>query len=75
VPDAQKGERLVALYTSGNGAAAGDLWQALSASELPRLWLPKAQNLYCVDSLPLLATGKIDLRRARQMAQTLVDAP
>jgi acyl-[acyl-carrier-protein]-phospholipid O-acyltransferase/long-chain-fatty-acid--[acyl-carrier-protein] ligase len=75
VPDAQKGERLVGLYTSGNGAVAGDLWQALSASELPRLWLPKAQNLYCVDSLPLLATGKIDLRRARQMAQTLVDAP
>jgi acyl-[acyl-carrier-protein]-phospholipid O-acyltransferase/long-chain-fatty-acid--[acyl-carrier-protein] ligase len=74
VPDAQKGERLVALYTSGNGAAAADLWQALSASELPRLWLPKAQNLYCVDSLPLLATGKTDLRRARQMAQSLVDA-
>jgi acyl-[acyl-carrier-protein]-phospholipid O-acyltransferase/long-chain-fatty-acid--[acyl-carrier-protein] ligase len=74
VPDAQKGERLVALYTSGNGAVAGDLWQALSASELPRLWLPKQQNLYSVDSLPLLATGKIDLRRARQMAQTLVEA-
>jgi acyl-[acyl-carrier-protein]-phospholipid O-acyltransferase / long-chain-fatty-acid--[acyl-carrier-protein] ligase len=73
VPDTQKGERLVALYTSGNGAASADLWQGLSASELPRLWLPKAQNLYCVDSLPLLATGKIDLRRAKQMAQTLVD--
>jgi acyl-[acyl-carrier-protein]-phospholipid O-acyltransferase/long-chain-fatty-acid--[acyl-carrier-protein] ligase len=72
VPDAQKGERLVALYT-GNGAAPGDLWQALSASELPRLWLPKAQNLYRVESLPLLATGKADLRRARQMAQTLVE--
>ena len=74
VPDAQKGERLVALYTSGDGAAATDLWQALSASELPRLWLPKAQNLYRVGSLPLLATGKVDLRRAKQMAQTLVDA-
>jgi acyl-[acyl-carrier-protein]-phospholipid O-acyltransferase/long-chain-fatty-acid--[acyl-carrier-protein] ligase len=74
VPDAQKGERLVALYTSGNGAASGDLWDALSASDLPRLWLPKAQNLYRVASLPLLATGKIDLRRAKQMAQSLVDA-
>jgi acyl-[acyl-carrier-protein]-phospholipid O-acyltransferase/long-chain-fatty-acid--[acyl-carrier-protein] ligase len=73
VPDTQKGERLVALYTSGNGAPSADLWQGLSASDLPRLWLPKAQNLYCVDSLPLLATGKIDLRRAKQMAQTLVD--
>jgi acyl-CoA synthetase (AMP-forming)/AMP-acid ligase II len=54
VADTQKGERLVALYTSGDGAAPADLWQQLSASDLPRLWLPKAQNLYCVESLPLL---------------------
>src|SRR5207244_4038146 len=60
VPDAQKGERLVALYTSDAGAAAAGLWQALSSTELPRLWLPKAQNIYCVESLPLLATGKLD---------------
>ena len=72
VADPQKGERLVALYTSGNSAAPGDLWQRLSASDLPRLWLPKAQNLYCVESLPLLATGKLDLRRAKQLAQSLV---
>ncbi|HUL08877.1 MAG TPA: AMP-binding protein, partial [Candidatus Acidoferrum sp.] len=73
VADAQKGERLVALYTSANGAAAADLWQRLSASDLPRLWLPKAQNLYCVECLPLLATGKLDLRRAKQLAQSLVE--
>ena len=72
VPDAQKGERLVALYTSGAGAAAAGLWQALSSTELPRLWLPKAQNIYCIESLPVLGTGKIDLRRARQLAQSLV---
>ena len=72
VPDAQKGERLVALFTSAGGAAPGDLWQGLSGSELPRLWLPKAQNIYRVESLPLLATGKMDLRRARQVAQSLV---
>ena len=72
VPDAQKGERLVALYTSSAGAAASALWQGLSDTDLPRLWLPKAQNLYCIESLPLLGTGKIDLRRARQLAQSLV---
>jgi acyl-[acyl-carrier-protein]-phospholipid O-acyltransferase/long-chain-fatty-acid--[acyl-carrier-protein] ligase len=73
VADAQKGERLVALYTSDNSAAPADLWQRLSTSDLPRLWLPKAQNLYCVESLPLLATGKLDLRRAKQLAQSLVE--
>jgi hypothetical protein len=36
--------------------------------------LPKAQNLYCVESLPLLATGKLDLRRAKQVAQSLVES-
>jgi acyl-[acyl-carrier-protein]-phospholipid O-acyltransferase/long-chain-fatty-acid--[acyl-carrier-protein] ligase len=71
VPDAQKGERLAALYVSYSGAAPDALWQALSACKLPRLWLPKAQNLYCVESLPTLATGKIDLRRAKQLAQEL----
>lgn len=71
VPDAQKGERLVALYTSSNGAAAADLWQALAVSDLPRLWLPKAQNLYAVESLPLLATGKVDLRQVKRLAQEL----
>lgn len=71
LPDAQKGERLVALYTSGSAAAPADLWQALAASDLPRLWLPKAQNIYAIESLPLLATGKVDLRRVRQLAQEL----
>jgi len=74
VPDAQKGERLVAFYTSNIAAAPADLWQALSASALPRLWLPKAQNLYRVESLPLLATGKIDLRRVKQLAQAAATA-
>jgi acyl-[acyl-carrier-protein]-phospholipid O-acyltransferase/long-chain-fatty-acid--[acyl-carrier-protein] ligase len=75
VADAHKGERLVALYTGSNGIARGDVWQALTASQLPRLWLPKAQHLYCVDSLPLLASGKIDLRAAKQLAQALIDGP
>jgi acyl-[acyl-carrier-protein]-phospholipid O-acyltransferase/long-chain-fatty-acid--[acyl-carrier-protein] ligase len=71
VADAQRGERLVALYVSP-GLAPGDLWQRLADTALPRLWLPKRENVYAVDELPLLGTGKLDLRALKALAQELV---
>ena len=62
IPDEQRGERLVALYTR-SGYDAADLWQRLSETDLPKLWLPKRENIYQVDALPTLGTGKLDLRR------------
>ncbi|MDP8981287.1 MAG: acyl-[ACP]--phospholipid O-acyltransferase [Acidobacteriota bacterium] len=70
IPDDQRGERLVALYTRAD-IAAGELWQKLSESELPKLWLPKRENLYLVETLPTLGTGKIDLRGVRVKAEQL----
>jgi len=32
------------------------------------LWAPKANQFYKVDALPLLGTGKLDLRRIRELA-------
>jgi acyl-[acyl-carrier-protein]-phospholipid O-acyltransferase/long-chain-fatty-acid--[acyl-carrier-protein] ligase len=71
VPDERKGERLVMLYTHPE-IAPSDLWRRLSATELPRLWLPKSENIYQVDRLPSLGTGKIDLRGVRAKAETLL---
>lgn len=70
VPDDQRGERLVALYVHPS-LTPEDLWQRLAATSLPRLWLPKRENLYRVESLPQLGTGKLDLRGVRTRAQTL----
>jgi acyl-[acyl-carrier-protein]-phospholipid O-acyltransferase/long-chain-fatty-acid--[acyl-carrier-protein] ligase len=70
IPDDQRGERLVALYVNPDVAPA-DLWQRMNDSELPRLWLPKRDNLYQVDALPQLGTGKLDLRGVKQRAQAL----
>jgi acyl-[acyl-carrier-protein]-phospholipid O-acyltransferase/long-chain-fatty-acid--[acyl-carrier-protein] ligase len=67
VPDETKGERLVALYTKQEVAPA-DLWQMLSESQLPKLWIPKQENFYQVESLPLLGSGKLDVRQAKEMA-------
>ena len=68
VPDAVRGERLVAFYARPD-IPADRLWDELSASSgLPRLWIPKRENLVAVDALPTLATGKTDLRRVKEMA-------
>jgi acyl-[acyl-carrier-protein]-phospholipid O-acyltransferase/long-chain-fatty-acid--[acyl-carrier-protein] ligase len=72
VADGQRGERLVALYAADIGAA--ELWERLAQTDLPRLWLPKRENLYAVESLPLLGTGKLDLRALRARAEELAAA-
>jgi acyl-[acyl-carrier-protein]-phospholipid O-acyltransferase/long-chain-fatty-acid--[acyl-carrier-protein] ligase len=67
VPDVVKGERLVALYTDPN-LHAQKAWEQLSDSDLPRLWIPKREDLHVVDAIPTLGTGKVDLRGVRQVA-------
>jgi len=67
VPDEDRGERLVGLYTAPE-VAPSDLWQKLSETDLPKLWLPKRENLYQVESLPVLGTGKLDLRALKALA-------
>jgi acyl-[acyl-carrier-protein]-phospholipid O-acyltransferase/long-chain-fatty-acid--[acyl-carrier-protein] ligase len=67
VPDPVKGERLVAFYTD---AALGsqDLWERLCHTDLPKLWLPKREDLHIIEVIPTLGTGKTDLRAVRQLA-------
>src|SRR5439155_1924057 len=67
VPDAAKGERLVAFYTDA-ATAPQELWERLCRTELPRLWLPKREDLRVIDAIPTLGTGKVDLRAVRQLA-------
>jgi acyl-[acyl-carrier-protein]-phospholipid O-acyltransferase/long-chain-fatty-acid--[acyl-carrier-protein] ligase len=68
--DERRGERLAALYVCSEITPA-ELWQRLAQTSLPRLWLPKRENLYRVEALPMLATGKLDLRAVRERAREL----
>jgi acyl-[acyl-carrier-protein]-phospholipid O-acyltransferase/long-chain-fatty-acid--[acyl-carrier-protein] ligase len=70
VPDEQRGERLVALYARPDITPV-ELWQRLSETNLPKLWLPKRENIYQVESLPTLGTGKLDLLGVKARAQQL----
>jgi acyl-[acyl-carrier-protein]-phospholipid O-acyltransferase / long-chain-fatty-acid--[acyl-carrier-protein] ligase len=67
VPDAQKGERLVAFYTRKD-LTPEQLWARLCQSALPKLWIPRRDNLYQVEAIPLLGTGKIDMQQAKRLA-------
>jgi acyl-[acyl-carrier-protein]-phospholipid O-acyltransferase/long-chain-fatty-acid--[acyl-carrier-protein] ligase len=70
LPDERKGERLAVLYTAAN-VTPEELWRRLSETDLPKLWLPKLENIHRVEELPLLGTGKLDLRRVKTLAQEL----
>ncbi len=72
VADERRGERLAALYVHEMEPA--ELWQKLAETDLPRLWIPKRENLYRVESLPQLGTGKLDLRGLKMRAEELVAA-
>jgi acyl-[acyl-carrier-protein]-phospholipid O-acyltransferase/long-chain-fatty-acid--[acyl-carrier-protein] ligase len=73
IPDEQRGERLALLYTQSE-IPPTELWQRLSSTNLPRLWLPKRENIYLVDTVPTLGTGKLDLRGAKAKALELSKA-
>ena len=70
VPDGKKGERLVVLHTLAPDALEAIL-EKLSRSGLPNLWIPRANQFFAVEELPHLGTGKLDLRRIREIALEL----
>jgi acyl-[acyl-carrier-protein]-phospholipid O-acyltransferase/long-chain-fatty-acid--[acyl-carrier-protein] ligase len=40
----------------------------LTAAGLPALWIPKRDQFYRVEAIPVLGTGKVDLMKARALA-------
>jgi acyl-[acyl-carrier-protein]-phospholipid O-acyltransferase/long-chain-fatty-acid--[acyl-carrier-protein] ligase len=67
IPDEQRGERLIVLYTRQDLTAEA-LWTNLSRTGLPKLWIPKRDSFFVVDTIPALGTGKIDLRMVKAIA-------
>ncbi|RPI08450.1 MAG: acyl-[ACP]--phospholipid O-acyltransferase, partial [Acidobacteriales bacterium] len=70
LPDEQKGERLVVFHTQKD-VCPGDVWERLSRAGLPKLWVPKRENIHYVEALPTLGTGKLDLCRLKALAAQL----
>ncbi|HLY97433.1 MAG TPA: acyl-[ACP]--phospholipid O-acyltransferase [Candidatus Angelobacter sp.] len=67
IPDEKKGERLIVLHTLPDEKLQECLTQ-LSKTDLPSLWKPRPDQFVHVDALPYLGTGKLDLRRLKEIA-------
>lgn len=71
VPDERKGEKLVVLCQ--RIIDTDWLWKKLNACPLPKLWIPKKEDFYYVDEIPLLGSGKLDLKKIKSMAQEIAN--
>ena len=67
VPDGKKGERLVVLHLLKEEELKSVL-EKLPEAGLPNLWMPRPNQFFMVEELPHLGTGKLDLRRIRELA-------
>ena len=67
VPDESRGERLIAFY-SDPGLTPAALWEKLTATSLPRLWIPKREDLRPMQMIPTLGSGKIDVQSLKRIA-------
>ncbi len=73
VPDAKKGERLVVLHlpTSRDPFEVG---KKLAESGLPNLWIPSPDSFFEIEEIPVLGSGKLDLKRLGDVAREKVAA-
>ena len=70
VPDAKRGERLVVLHLPTN-KSVDEMRASLTTAGLPNLFVPSHDSFFEVESIPILGTGKLDLKRAKDVALEL----
>ena len=67
LPDEKKGERIIVISTLSDEKLAPVI-ERFAQCDLPALWKPRANQFFHVDALPILGTGKIDLRGVKALA-------
>ena len=70
VADEKKGERLIVIHTKMT-KTPDELRKGLSEAGLPNLFIPGSDSFLEVPSLPVLGTGKVDLRGLKELAKEL----
>lgn len=69
-PDEKRGERLVVLHTLSSEQLSPVLVK-LASADLPPLWKPRKDQFFRVAALPVLGTGKLDLRALKTQASSM----
>jgi acyl-[acyl-carrier-protein]-phospholipid O-acyltransferase/long-chain-fatty-acid--[acyl-carrier-protein] ligase len=68
VPDASKGERLIVFHLPITKSPS-EIVHGLLERGLPNLWVPSAGSFAEIAELPVLGSGKLDLRHLGEMAR------
>lgn len=68
VGDPKKGEKLAVLTTLDDAKVDAAL-RKLSEMGLPNLFIPRRENVVKVPAIPMLGSGKLDLRAVRKLAE------
>ncbi len=71
VKDEKKGEQLVVLHKLDDEPLHICI-EKFAKSDLPNLWKPRADHFVRVEAFPYLGTGKLDLRRVREIAENTI---
>ncbi len=74
VGDERKGEKLAVLTTLDDGQVE-KAFAGLGAMGLPNLFIPRRENVIKVESIPVLGTGKLDLKAMRRIAEEALSTP
>jgi acyl-[acyl-carrier-protein]-phospholipid O-acyltransferase/long-chain-fatty-acid--[acyl-carrier-protein] ligase len=69
VPDEKKGERLVVLHTKISKTPS-EICDHLKQLGLPNLWIPGTDSFLEVEEIPVLGTGKLDLKGMSDLAKS-----
>lgn len=68
IPDERKGEQLIVLHTLAPSQIP-DILETLASYGLPNLFIPKPDNFLKVPEIPILGSGKLDLRALKALAK------
>ncbi len=74
VSNAKKGEQLVVIHTLEE-ALIPTILKKVADGGLPNLFIPRKDMFLKVDQLPILGSGKLDLRTLRQLAKDRFQTP
>jgi acyl-[acyl-carrier-protein]-phospholipid O-acyltransferase/long-chain-fatty-acid--[acyl-carrier-protein] ligase len=69
VPDDKRGERLIVLYLAEVEPRLSELLAALPKRGIPNLWVPDRRDCYAVEAMPVLGSGKLDLKKLSDTAK------
>ena len=70
IPDPKRGERLAVVHTPWRLTPA-EVCRKLVAGSIPKLWIPAPDDFVEVEEIPILGSGKLDLRGVRELAMKL----